>query len=98
MVAAVLKDEDRHVRYTLEAVTDLLPRRKADEVLHAHRRAEAKANLRFSRDRMRTFLESRCPGASFVLRTGFTSPWLGTWWRQPTSSGLRSTLAWRPWR
>src|SRR5439155_5387624 len=56
MVAAVLRDEDRHVTYTLDAVTDLLPRHRAVTVLQTHRRAEAKANLRFSRDRMRTFL------------------------------------------
>jgi hypothetical protein len=56
-VAAVIRDESRHVRYTLEAVRDLLPRRKAQEVLDAHRRAEAKANLEFSLRLLRTFLE-----------------------------------------
>ena len=47
-VRAVLKDEDRHVGYTLAAVNDLLTGRQARDVLDAHRRAEAKANVRFS--------------------------------------------------
>ncbi len=47
-VAAVMRDESRHVRYTREAVVDLLPRRKAQQILDTHRRAEAKANLEFS--------------------------------------------------
>ena len=55
-VQAVLRDEGRHVGYTLQAVGDLLPRRRAAEVLDAHRRAEAKANVRFSRIQMRNFL------------------------------------------
>lgn len=56
-VAAVMKDETRHVRYTREAVFDLLPRCKAQAVLDAHRRAEAKANLDFSLRLLRTFLD-----------------------------------------
>jgi hypothetical protein len=48
-VSAVMRDETRHVTYTREAVSDLLPRRKAQEILDTHRRAEAKANLQFSR-------------------------------------------------
>jgi len=55
-VRAVLRDEGRHVNYTLDAVGDLLPRRRREEVLDAHRRAEAKANLRFSHTQMRSFL------------------------------------------
>jgi hypothetical protein len=55
-VAAVMRDETRHVRYTREAVVDLLPRRKAREILDTHRRAEAKANLEFSLRLLRTFL------------------------------------------
>ena len=55
-VAAVMSDEARHVAYTREAVGDLLPRRRAEAVLDAHRRAEAKANLDFSRRLLRTFL------------------------------------------
>src|SRR5947208_2865940 len=35
-VNAVLADEGRHVRYTIEAVEDLLTRRRANEVLDAH--------------------------------------------------------------
>jgi len=55
-VRAVLQDEGRHVNYTIDAVHDLLPRRKRQEVLDDHRRAEAKANLRFSHMQMRNFL------------------------------------------
>jgi hypothetical protein len=55
-VQAVLRDEGRHVNYTIEAVHDLLPRRQRQEVLDAHRRAEAKANVRFSHQQMRHFL------------------------------------------
>jgi hypothetical protein len=55
-VNAVLADEGRHVSYTIEAVNDLLPRRRAAEVLDAHRRAEAKANVRFSQMQMKNFL------------------------------------------
>lgn len=55
-VAAVMRDEARHVRYTREAVVDLVPRRKAQQILDAHRRAEAKANLEFSLRLLRTFL------------------------------------------
>jgi hypothetical protein len=55
-VAAVIRDESRHVRYTVEAVRDLLPRRKTQEVLDTHRRAEARANLEFSLRLLRTFL------------------------------------------
>jgi hypothetical protein len=55
-VNAVLSDESRHVSYTIEAVKDLLTRKRASEVLDAHRRAEAKANVRFSHMQMRNFL------------------------------------------
>jgi hypothetical protein len=47
-VAAVLSDEQRHVRYTGEAVFDLVPRQRAQDILQAHRRAEKRANLDFS--------------------------------------------------
>jgi hypothetical protein len=55
LVAAVLRDEERHVRYTRAAVFDLLPRRQAQEVLGLHRHAEAKANLLFSATQLRHF-------------------------------------------
>lgn len=48
VVALVLKDEWRHVDYTREVVTHLLPSRAAAEVLALHRRAEWRANLDFS--------------------------------------------------
>ena len=57
-VAAVIRDEHRHVTYTIEAVRDLLTRRQFDRVLDAHRRAEAKANLQFSRRLLRRFRDS----------------------------------------
>lgn len=55
-VASVMRDESRHVRYTREAVLDLVPRSKAQAILDTHRRAEAKANLEFSLRLLRTFL------------------------------------------
>src|SRR3954447_13924670 len=55
-VQAVLRDEGRHVDYTVQAVRDLLPRHRATEVLDAHRRAEARANVRFSSIQMHNFL------------------------------------------
>jgi hypothetical protein len=57
IVALVKQDEDRHVSYTKEAVFDLLPRKEASEVMETHRRAEAKANLLFSKKQVRVFLE-----------------------------------------
>ena len=69
-VGAVLRDEDRHVSYTIGAVRDLLPRRRADEVLDEHRRAEARANVRFSTSQMRHFLAAHArlvPGRRRVL-------------------------------
>ncbi|WP_161604557.1 hypothetical protein [Roseiconus nitratireducens] len=54
-VFAVMRDEARHVDYTLEAVRDLVTRRRATAILETHRRAEAKANLHFSRRLLRTF-------------------------------------------
>ena len=44
----VLGDEGRHVRYTREAVAELLPARIAQDVLEEHARAERRANLDFS--------------------------------------------------
>lgn len=55
-VAAVLSDEHRHMRYTLEAVFDLVPRRRAVEITATHRRAERCANLDFSARQLRRLL------------------------------------------
>lgn len=55
-VAAVMRDEHRHVGYTRDAVLDLLPRGEAHDVLAVHERAEAFANLDFSRRQMRKLL------------------------------------------
>jgi hypothetical protein len=51
------KDEDKHVSYTREAVYQLLPRQKADEVMAIHRAVEARANLVFSQKQVRVFLD-----------------------------------------
>jgi hypothetical protein len=48
VIDAVLRDERRHVRYTREVVTQLLPPRIAARVLSLHARAERRANLDFS--------------------------------------------------
>jgi hypothetical protein len=48
VVAAVLSDETRHVRYTREVVSELLPARLAGETLALHAQAERRANLDFS--------------------------------------------------
>jgi len=55
-IETVWTDELRHVGYTRETVFELLPRRHACEVLEEHRRAEARANLRFSSRQVRAFL------------------------------------------
>jgi hypothetical protein len=47
-VAAVLRDELRHVSYTRDVVRHLLPARDAAQVLELHARAERRANLDFS--------------------------------------------------
>jgi hypothetical protein len=62
VVAAVLRDEDRHVRYTRESVFALLPRDRARETLAIHRQAEARANLAFSARQVQTYLR-RFPNA-----------------------------------
>lgn len=51
------QDEDRHVRYTREAVYDLLRKTEADKIMEIHRRVEAKANLSFSQQQVRIFLD-----------------------------------------
>jgi hypothetical protein len=58
VVAKVLQDEDRHVAYTREGVWALVTRARAAEILETHRRAEARANLRFSEIHMRYHLRS----------------------------------------
>jgi hypothetical protein len=55
-VLAVHADEERHTTYTKDAVSDLLPARRAREVLAVHRRGEAMANLAFSARQVRSFL------------------------------------------
>lgn len=56
LVERARRDEEGHVHYTREAVFDLLTRREAQDVMDAHRRAEARANLLFSQRQVRVFL------------------------------------------
>jgi len=56
LVSRTKTDEDRHVQYTRAAVFDLLTRRDAEAVMDVHRRAEARANLRFSQRQVSVFL------------------------------------------
>ena len=56
LVSRTKTDEDRHVHYTRETVFDLLTHREAQAVMDLHRRAEARANLRFSQRQVRQFL------------------------------------------
>jgi hypothetical protein len=55
VVARVLRDEERHTRYTREAVGELVDRRTARDVLDVHRRGERRANLLFSSTQVKTF-------------------------------------------
>jgi hypothetical protein len=55
-VAAVLADEYDHVRYTAEAVDELLPRSAAHEVWNVHVAAEKRANLDFSAAQLKRLL------------------------------------------
>jgi hypothetical protein len=72
-VMAVLKDEGRHVRYTREAVQELLPARIAAEVLDGHARAERRANLDFSARQLRRLTRDArglfTPARRFAYRT-----------------------------
>ena len=56
LVSLTKTDEDRHVNYTRETVFNLLTHREAQAVMDLHRRAEARANLRFSQRQVRQFL------------------------------------------
>lgn len=56
LVSKTKADEDRHVSYTRTTVFELLTRREAQSVMDVHRRAEARANLRFSQRQVRAFL------------------------------------------
>lgn len=66
VVRVVLADERRHADYTRKAVMDLLPRPAALQVLERHARAEARANLEFSRGQLGRLLRDhgrRFPGS-----------------------------------
>jgi hypothetical protein len=60
-VAAVLRDELRHVSYTREVVRELVPARDAANVLELHARAEGRANLDFSSRQLRRLMHQH-PG------------------------------------
>lgn len=70
-VAAVLKDEGRHVTYTHEAVRDLLPRAQASEVLALHAAAERSANLDFSATQLRRLARDQRDRFSPTRRTAY---------------------------
>lgn len=70
-VSAVLADETNHVRYTREAVCDLLPRDLANEVLATHARAESRANLDFSARQMSRLLRDHSQRFSLGSRALF---------------------------
>lgn len=53
-LAVVASDEARHVRYTRDAVFDLLPRGAATRILKIHENAERHANRHFSARNLRT--------------------------------------------
>ena len=53
VISCVLRDERRHVAYTLDAVYHLVPRRVAVKVLSEHARAERIANLEFSSQQLK---------------------------------------------
>jgi hypothetical protein len=55
-VSAVLADEHEHVRYTAEAVEELLPRSAALAVWQLHETAEHRANLDFSSSQLKRLL------------------------------------------
>ena len=67
-VETVLRDETRHVSYTREAVLDLLPRDRANQVLSVHERAERRANLDFSGRQMGRLLRDHAQRFSFSSR------------------------------
>jgi hypothetical protein len=56
VVDAVLRDEQRHVSYTLEAARELFTSEERKAAIEHHRRAEARANLEFSQRQVRAFV------------------------------------------
>lgn len=70
-VATVLHDELHHVTYTRQAVHELLPSSKANEVLELHRAAEHRANLDFSQRQMSRLLGEYASRFSFGHRLLF---------------------------
>ncbi|MCB9653033.1 MAG: hypothetical protein H6729_02730 [Deltaproteobacteria bacterium] len=56
LVDRVRSDESHHLRYTGEAVIDLVGRRDGHRILDLHRRAEQRANRAFSARQVRSFL------------------------------------------
>jgi hypothetical protein len=65
VIELVLSDELHHVRYTHDAVFDLVSRHRAKQIFDAHRAAEFRANLDFSYRQLRRLLleePARWPG------------------------------------
>lgn len=69
-VAAVLSDEYEHVRYTAEAVDELLPRAAAQAVWAVHVAAEKRANLDFSSSQLKRLLREN-PSSWPAARRGY---------------------------
>lgn len=55
-IERVLADEERHVRYTSEAVVELTTHREHEEVARIHAEGEARADRTFSARQLRTLL------------------------------------------
>ena len=72
-VAAVLADENRHVRYTHDAVFDLVPRQRAHDILASHRRAETRAHFDFSSRTLRGLLRDEAERWPASRRPFFTA-------------------------
>jgi hypothetical protein len=64
-VAVVFQDEQGHVLYTRDAVFDLVPKQRANDILQLHQQSEKRANLEFSARQLKRLLfeeSSRWPG------------------------------------
>ena len=62
VVERVLADEERHVGYTAEALSELLGRQERALVLRVHAEGEARADRAFSARQLRTFLDRHAAG------------------------------------
>ncbi len=56
VMRSILNDEKKHVEYTKQAAHELLPARQISSVFKLHHKAEARANLEFSKFQVKNFL------------------------------------------